>query len=317
MKKYVLKIIALAMIVVLALEGASVVFLRWFKSQNDADNSSFYDLEENSLDVILVGSSHIYCGFGPTILRDEFGLDGYDLASPNQNATCDYLYAKNAYKTQKYKVLVVDANSMYTVSDEDYFLFNNLRSISSMYPQEEYFEYIKFLNNKKSGLKFIFPVTILHDKWKEVVSSMFTGEYAPNEEARGFMAIEADSKAGEEHSETVIKYDTNETEDIDFTAYNLMKEFCNENGILMIVVKSVQTVNDGNKWDDVRHNTIQNWCDSNGVTFLDFNTPELIEETGLVITEDVAEDLRHANVNGAIKETRYLGKVITEILNEQ
>ena len=39
-----------------------------------------------------------------------------------------------------------------------------------------------------------------------------------------------------------------------------------------------------------------------------------MEEAGLKIATDVAEDLRHANVSGANKETAYLGQILKEYL---
>lgn len=309
MKKFLIKFIIFLFLVLITLWGISDFFVHNLRRRNDTNNEAFYKLEENTLDVVLVGSSHCYCGFNPEILREEYGIDAYDLASPNQTILADYLYAKEAYRTQKYKVLVVDTNGFYTVADDD--LNTHINSIYSMRPSPYYFEYMKYIR-KKDAYKIIFPVFLTHDEWKVINKGAFTSLVDDAiVERRGFMGLT--SEAGENAKET-LAVDTTVTEPTDFTFADKIRDFCSENGIKLIFVKSIQAENDGNEWKDSKHNTIAQYCAQYDIPFIDFNTSYYMEEAGLKIATDVAEDLRHANVSGANKETAYLGQILKEYL---
>lgn len=305
MKKFLIKFILFTCLTMTALWWVSDFFVHNLRRRGDTNNEAFYELEENSLDVVLVGSSHCYCGFDPTILRDEYGMDAYDLASPNQTILADYLYAKEAYRTQKYKVLVVDVNGFYTVADDD--LYTHISSLYSMRPSPYYFEYAKYVR-KKDAYKIVFPVFITHDEWKAINKGAFVSTVERESiEKRGFMGIS--SEAGDDAKTTIIGNQI-VTEPTDFTFADKIRDFCNDNGIKLVFVKSIQAENDVNEWKDSKHNTIANYCDTNGIPFLDFNTDYYMEAAGLKIATDVAEDLRHASISGAQKETRYLGQFL-------
>ena len=65
---------------------------------------SFYDIEENTLDVLCMGSSHGYSAFQPNTLWNEFGLTSYVLCSQRQTAATTYYLLQEALKYQKPKV---------------------------------------------------------------------------------------------------------------------------------------------------------------------------------------------------------------------
>ncbi len=319
MKKFIVKFSLFILLLMGLLWVMSDLFTHNLRRRSDTNNEAFYELEENSLDVVLVGSSHCYCGFNPMILRDEYGLDAYDLASPNQTMLANYLYAKEAYRTQKYKALVVDVNSFFTVSNDD--LYTHICSLYSMRPSPYYFEYAGYIGkhavyaSKKDFYKVIFPIFILHDEWKVFGKDAFvTTVNEETIEKRGFMGI--DSQAGKEAGLT-ISGDTTVTEPVDFSFADKIREFCEENGVKLIFVKSIQAENDVNEWKDSKHNTIAQYCENYNIPFLDFNTDYYMEKAGLQITTDVAEDLRHANIHGAEKETGYLGEFLAGYLQDK
>lgn len=53
---------------------------------------AFYEEPENSIDVIFLGSSHIYNGVNPLVFYEETGLTGFDLASSSQDIPTGYFY---------------------------------------------------------------------------------------------------------------------------------------------------------------------------------------------------------------------------------
>ncbi len=67
-----------------------------------------YDQPEGTIDVLMLGSSHIYYGVNTAKLWEDYGITGYDLASAEQSLWVSYHYLIEACKTQKPKVVVLD-----------------------------------------------------------------------------------------------------------------------------------------------------------------------------------------------------------------
>lgn len=76
-----------------------------------------YEQERNSIDVLVVGSSHAFYGVDPGTLWDEYGVAAYDLGAGNQTLWSSYFYLKEALRTQRPKVVVLEAY-MATLSEE-------------------------------------------------------------------------------------------------------------------------------------------------------------------------------------------------------
>ncbi len=70
---------------------------------------AFRNLEEDSLDILVLGSSHAYVDINPAVLWSEYGIAAYDLCGSNQPMWNTYYYLKEALKTQTPKVVVLEA----------------------------------------------------------------------------------------------------------------------------------------------------------------------------------------------------------------
>ena len=69
----------------------------------------FYAEPENSLDVICIGSSHVFLDISPMAMWKAEGITAYDLTSSIQRMWVSYYYLKEALKYQTPKVVVLDA----------------------------------------------------------------------------------------------------------------------------------------------------------------------------------------------------------------
>ena len=92
----------------------SVLLLRFHQVFRFKFNDGIYGMEqfyrekENSLDAIFFGSSHMYVNVNTSVLWKEYGIAGYDLGGSEQPVWNSYYYVKEALKTQKPSVLVLD-----------------------------------------------------------------------------------------------------------------------------------------------------------------------------------------------------------------
>ena len=64
--------------------------------------------KEDTVDVVFIGSSHIYTNVNPAILWSEYGMATYDLAGSDQPLWNSYYYMKEAIEKQSPKLIVVD-----------------------------------------------------------------------------------------------------------------------------------------------------------------------------------------------------------------
>ncbi len=132
-KRYLLKFALFGALIVLMFIAAFVCVNFLEEITNDRSSTQkismyqledFYALEENSLDVLIMGSSHAMCTYNPYVLEswyveysknlsattDTFGktLSAYNLGTALQQPDTAYYLLREVYKTQKPKVLIYD-----------------------------------------------------------------------------------------------------------------------------------------------------------------------------------------------------------------
>lgn len=92
---------------------------------------SFYEQPKNSIDVLMMGSSHIHCDVNTAKLWEDYGIAAFDYSGAEQTMWQTYYYLREALKTQKPKVIVMDFYSVARFKD-DYqydFLYENLQGL--------------------------------------------------------------------------------------------------------------------------------------------------------------------------------------------
>lgn len=70
--------------------------------------NDFYKLPNNSLDVLILGSSHAMCTYDPIRISNTFHLSTYNLGTALQQPDTAYYLLREVLKTQKPKVLIYD-----------------------------------------------------------------------------------------------------------------------------------------------------------------------------------------------------------------
>ena len=78
----------------------------------------FYEQEKNTVDVLFLGTSHVYSNIDPAYIYDETGILSYDLATGGAEIRSTYYSFKQALKYQKPKVVVVEIFG--AVRDDDH-----------------------------------------------------------------------------------------------------------------------------------------------------------------------------------------------------
>ncbi len=92
---------------------------------------SFYEQPRDSIDVLMIGSSHIHCDINTAQLWENYGIAAYNFSAAEQTLWQTYYYFKEALKTQHPKVAVLDfyAPACFKADYQYDFLYENLQGL--------------------------------------------------------------------------------------------------------------------------------------------------------------------------------------------
>lgn len=142
--------------------------------------SSLYSAKNNTVDVFIVGSSHVNSGYIPAILWEEYGISAHNVYSWSQPMWTSYYYIKEAMKTQKPKAVVVDLNGlMYGNSIEQPKETDRVNYLNS-FTIDPGLNFLSFIQTVKScGIDLKNPIDFLnivrfHTRWKYIDEKTFT-----------------------------------------------------------------------------------------------------------------------------------------------
>ncbi len=173
--KKVIKIVSFILITIIIL---SISY--WTLSWKDTTGEYISNVEQlkntpnDTIDVVFVGSSHVYCGFAPHTLWNNTGIASFDLSISGMDRYSAYYYTKYLLKTQKPKVVAVD---LYPITfDGHLVLGNEYRNMMSMPMSKdaidlakEYSTYTKEGGEADEAIKnYVLRWPIVHTRYKEL-----------------------------------------------------------------------------------------------------------------------------------------------------
>ncbi|MBP5151529.1 MAG: hypothetical protein ILP13_01290 [Lachnospiraceae bacterium] len=161
--------------------------LRW-KDTTGEYLSSLEQLKntpKDSIDVVFVGSSHVYCDIYPCFLWEKYGISSFNMSVSGQDKDSSYYHLKKLLKTQSPKVVCVDMFGLtYDKHAVEGNLYRNMLALNtspdSVRLVNDYFEDDK--ETRKGDFYFRWP--IIHTRYRELQKYDFT-EYIPNRFLRG------------------------------------------------------------------------------------------------------------------------------------
>ncbi len=166
MKKIICEIIAFLLTLTLFL--GTTMYLGYFymptREQFGATWNMYGEEQENSIDVMFVGSSVAYCDIIPAKIYEETGLTSYIVGAPNMIPGIAYHYLKEALKTQDPELVMLEATSFCFVGiSEDDSKVNVGYMPYSLNRLEATFK----VAHPSERLGLLFPLYNYHSKWSE------------------------------------------------------------------------------------------------------------------------------------------------------
>ena len=270
----------------------------------------FYEEPKNSLDVLFIGSSSMFCNVNPLILFKEEGFASYILGTSSQQLEATYFFLKEGLKRQDPKVVVVDIRSI-VYSDDSYhegynhfvfdyvpFSFNKLQGIYST------LEYAK----NDSVVNYLFPIARYHERWQELNRDDLTWfNMELSYPLKGYYARYFSRTADYSHY-----YDKGTLKKLPKKNRNYLDKIiatCKEENVELLFIKTPMAAS----WRQDYSDLMSDYLKDSGIPFLDYNT--LRDEIGLDSTSDFFDNGKHLNDAGATKVSLHLGQYLKKRYN--
>lgn len=294
--------LALALLLVLA---ASAVFDRKLACHYTLSVNGFYNEPEQSVDVLALGSSRMYCTLNPLSLHHDTGLRAYLLSTQQQPLTASYYYLREALETQRPRLVLLEASIAFRPAAEtgepelrdalDPMRWgrSKLALIREAVPADErgsyYFNFLKY-----------------HQRWKELGARDFDFSWIGERDPfRGYICFTlqrgADCRQWSYDAVEAVPIPPENLETI-----RAIAALARDNGAELVLLCAP---NEMVQEDLGSLRSLHRFCEEEGVALLDLNT--VYDELGLDNALDYYDE-GHFNVYGAIKATRWIGARLAE-----
>lgn len=272
--------------------------------------NGFYAQEDNTLDVIMIGSSPVYPFYSAPKLWGEQGIACYPLSSHVQRPSAALPLLKEACKTQKPQIVVFEMR-MYTMEDGD--MENNMayaRGVTDnmKYSLNRIYAINRLVSDPAERYTYYFDIFKYHSNWKTIVlpEQIACFRYEKPHPLMGFVIKDEVGPLEEERIPdlTGMSGKTPIPAEQEERLYELLDYLKEQNQQALFIVSPYRI----EPKEQEMFNYMKPIIESYGYGFVNMN--EHYEEIGIDFTTDYYDYGGHVNTLGAEKCTAYLGKLL-------
>lgn len=261
----------------------------------------FYSYPEDSIDVILLGSSHLGVNVDTTILCNQYGIASYKLWGSTQPVWNAYYNLVEALKTQHPKVVVLEALG-FSHDAEYYGYVNAVKNTMGLRWSRNKLEAIQASYEPGDIVNALFPLSQYHSRYSELESKDFSYYFWDNPRSEHNtknwdvicpMDAPSDTTKRLPIAEKQLKY------------FKKIVYLCQKNDIPLLVLTAPYTAPDEER---ARFNTLNDLLTEEGIDQLDCLTN--YEEYGFDFATDFGDTAGHLNSTGCAKLSSVLGEYL-------
>ncbi len=167
---------ALSVAIVLLTVGFTSPMLREDTVHGVKQCIGLYEQPTNSIDVLMIGSSHVHYGINTAKLWEDYGIAAYDMSSAEQTMWTSYHYLIEACKTQKPKIVVLDFFATAAFQEDHKFKYHYLAdSLNGLKFSKNKYDLMKVsFDGKKELWNKFFPAYFgYHDRYDSLTEQDF------------------------------------------------------------------------------------------------------------------------------------------------
>ncbi len=282
----------------------------WLRPNDDRKEAfaGFYAEEEESLDVVMIGSSPVYPYFAAPLMWHETGITSYALSTSSQRPDAMLYLIKEAEKTQSSALIILEMRmfryDMSQFDTEEQYFYNRTLTDNLRYSWNR-MELINQTTKENVSLADYLDIIRYHDNWKTQLGRKLNYyDYRVQTPYKGFIFVPNIEQLRVEASDMVNEVTAipEDTEEI----YIEIMDYCQRENLNVLFLLSPFLAT---KEDKQKFNYMKKLTEDRGFEFLDMN--EHYDEIGLDFNLDFY-NAGHVNISGAEKCTSFLGKYLKD-----
>jgi len=260
----------------------------------------FYELPDNSLDVVFIGSSQAFCTINPYIFYKEANIKSYVFSANEQPLWISYYYMKEALKHQNPKVIVLE--TLY-ISEGDEFKKDGVNkvNIDDIPFSKNKMEMVKIAEEKPNILNTV-SIYKYHDRWKNLISTDFyTYNYG---KLKGFTPLEKT----EEKSIEIFSVNPQPLPEKNKIYLDKIIQLSKDEGVDLVFTYNPYNAN---KSRQSHIETLKEIASNNNIKFINFIDSTTLKEANFEVKTDFEGG--HTNLAGANKVSKYIANYLKNI----
>lgn len=265
--------------------------------------ANFYDLPEDTVDVLLLGTSHMGMNVDPSILWEEQGIAAYSCWGGMQPTWNTYFFLKECLKYQTPKLVVMDTHL--ATNDIEYDTYENtVKNIVGMRMSKNKIDAINVSARPEYKYSVLLGIPTYHYRYASLTAEDFQNFFWNRH-----TEIQSNTYIGDRIQPIHIPDYTHITETAELSeklGTYLLKiiDLCEEQNIPLLLVSSPYELHE---IEQKRYNKIAEIAEEHQITFLNFNN--FYQEIGIDTERDYL-DPGHFNYGGIKKYSSYLAYYI-------
>lgn len=301
--KKMIRAIAFILILAVAMMGAYKV-LSWKDTSGGylSSTQQLYATQDNLMDVVFLGSSHVYCGVNPALLWEKYGISAFDMAVSGQDCDSTFHALKEVLKTQSPKVVCVDLYGL--LYEKQDILGNVYRNMLSMRTSVNSVELVRDYVEPQEQMDYILRWPIIHTRYQELTKYDFI-QNEPSVYGRGFVPT---YEFGESYypADAIACTDAVPLDEKATTWLYSLIQLSQEEGFELVTFLAPMYLDGGQQ---MILNGAYEYLAGYGIEVIDFN--KLSSQIKLDYQNDFCDN-SHLNRFGADKLTSYFGTYLAE-----
>ena len=275
----------------------------------------FYQMEENTIDVLFFGSSVCVNAFSPQEIYNSCGIRSYNLGSEQQSIFLSYFWLKEALRFQSPQVVVLDTKFLMDIHPENAINTTEGLTRKCLDPMKwskvkaEAVNALCSLDENQSELSYYLTNIRFHSRWSSLAEHDLDQSEYQYAELKGYSAI---ADYGPQAYGTFQSSDPDRYENFEPVIDPLMLEYldrltalCQENHIRLALVSLP-----GNEMNDGIHNNLTKYAADHHIDYYNFCETGYYEAIGAELPKESV--IGHENLWGSIKMSKYMGNLLSE-----
>lgn len=269
--------------------------------------TGFYAEKDNTIDVVMIGSSPVYPYYATPKMWGEYGITAFPISSNLQRPVAAAYMAEEALKTQNPKLFVFELR-MFTAREQD--LTNNMAYTRGVTDNMKYsVNRIRTINAMVDDVweryTYYFDIFKYHSNWKTIVmpSQLACFRYERLDDQKGYVLT--DEVGPCERVDTSAVTERLAMPEQQETALRELLAYLKENKLQALFILS-PTVMEADK--QKMYNYMGDIIAEGGYEFLNLN--DYAEEIGLDYAADFSDYGGHTNAVGADKCTTFFSRYL-------